>query len=60
MQAQQINAEVSVNVKIRYRDDVTSRHRVIFGDRTLEIVSVLRPDNRKTELNLLCVESPDA
>lgn len=63
-QARQVNSEVTVNVRIRRRTDVTSRHQIAYVNggrtRTLEIVAVLNPDNRKTEQNLLCVESPDA
>jgi SPP1 family predicted phage head-tail adaptor len=62
-QAQQVNAEVTINVRIRRGTDVSQRHRIIFVDsgrtRTLEILAVLSPDNLKTEQHLLCVESPD-
>lgn len=59
-QAQQVNAEVSVGVNIRWMDGVEPSHRVIFGSRTLEIVSVRDPENLGVKLQLLCVESPDA
>ena len=59
-QAQQINAEVTIGVKLRYMTGIEPAHRLLFGSRILEIGAILNPDNRKIELNILCVESPDA
>ena len=37
--AQQVNAEVQFKVSLRYRDDVTAQDRIVWGDRTLEVVA---------------------
>jgi SPP1 family predicted phage head-tail adaptor len=54
--AQQVNAEVSTRIRIRYRTDVTPKMRAIANGRTLEILSVLDPEGRKRELHLMCKE----
>lgn len=55
--AQQVNAEITINVIIRYRDDVKASHRVIFEGRTLEIAAPpIDPQMRHRELHLLCKE----
>lgn len=54
--AQQISAETSHRVKIRYNSNVVSEHRVIYGDRTFEIESVINPDERNEMLILMCKE----
>ena len=53
---QQAISNVSVRVRIRYLDGVVPTMRVIYGARTLEIVSVLDPDGRRIELHLMCQE----
>jgi SPP1 family predicted phage head-tail adaptor len=55
-QAQQVHAELTHQVEIRYRSTVTTSHRVIFGTRTLEIVSIVNPDERNKNMILLCKE----
>jgi len=54
--AQQISAEVSHRVKIRYNANVAAKDRVIYGSRTLEIEAVLNPEERNEELILMCKE----
>jgi SPP1 family predicted phage head-tail adaptor len=54
--ARQVNAEVTHRVAIRYRSDVTPLMRLIWGSRTLEIVSALDKDGRERFLELLCTE----
>ena len=54
--ARQLSAEVSYQVHIRYRSDVTVKHKVVFGTRTLEINAVINPDESNKELWLYCKE----
>jgi SPP1 family predicted phage head-tail adaptor len=54
--AQQVNAEATISVCIRYRSDlVAKQHRLLYGSRVLNIVNVA-PDERHREVELLCVE----
>lgn len=54
--AQQISAEVSHRVTIRYNRNVTSEHRVVYVERTLEIIAVINPEEQNEMLILLCKE----
>lgn len=56
--AQQVNAEVTIRVRIRYDsgNTVSPEHRVIVGSRTLEIVNVINPSERDEKLTLMCKE----
>ena len=58
--AQQVNPEITIRVRLRYDQDLadlTPKHRLVFGSRTLEIDSVIKPDERNRELQLLCKEA---
>lgn len=53
--AQQINAEITTQVKIRYLKGIKATMRIICDDRVLEIAAPpMDPDGRKRELHLLC------
>ena len=55
--AQQVNAEQTVKVGIRYRPGVTSAMRVLHGSRIFELVAPpIDPENRHRELVLHCRE----
>lgn len=54
--AQQINAEVSTKIVIRYLKGVEPTMRVNFKDRYFEILSVIHMAERKKELQLMCKE----
>jgi len=54
--AQQVNAETTHRIKMRYRPGVHSKMRVLFGSRTFDIESVIDPEERHVELHLMCVE----
>lgn len=54
--AARVNAEVTHRVRIRHRPGIVPAMRVLAGDRTLDIHSVLDVDGRKRELTLMCVE----
>ena len=63
IQAQQVHAEATHEVELRYRHSSTSNtlnisqvDRILFGTRILEIVNLLIPDERKRNYILLCKE----
>ena len=58
LQAQAIGSQVSYRVRVRYRDDITPRMRVVlpatFGGATLEIHAVRVEDGERKALALDC------
>lgn len=56
--AQQVSAEVTIRVRIRYDsgNTVSPKHRIIEGSRILEIVNVINPLGRNEKLILMCKE----
>lgn len=54
--AQQIAAEITTRVRIRYREGVKPTMRILFGSRILEIKGITNPEERKKELQILCSE----
>lgn len=58
-QAQQMQAKVTHNIKMRYRQGVTHKMRVRYGSRILNIVSVINPDEKGRELVLMCEEAAE-
>jgi SPP1 family predicted phage head-tail adaptor len=52
--AQQVNAEISARISIRYREGVTTQMRVAFGDRLYDVLSLVDPEEGHRELQLLC------
>lgn len=56
--AQQVSAEVTIRVRIRYdsANTVSPEHRIIEGSRILEIVNVINPLERNEKLTLMCKE----
>ena len=55
--AQAINADATVSVTLRHQPRLKAKDRVVFGDRTLQIVHVSQGDNRKRETVALCREA---
>lgn len=56
LQAGEAAADVTHRVRLRYMPGVSSMGRVVFGDRTFEVTSVINPEERNRELVLLCQE----
>lgn len=56
VEAQQVVADASHLVTIRYLSGVTPQKRILFGTRELYIESVQNTDERRRELVLTCVE----
>ena len=54
--SQQIKAEVTHRVKIRYRDDITVKMRIQFGVKVFEIESILDIKERHEILEIFCRE----
>ena len=56
-QAQQVNADLTHKVTIRYRAGVSEKQRILYGSRILEIASPpIDREERHIDLELLCVE----
>lgn len=55
--AQQIRAQLSYRVRLRFRNDVTSDMRLIHKGKILTIQAVINVNGRNRELELLCSES---
>jgi len=55
--ARQINAEIKGKVKIRYIPGITSKMRVKFGDRILDINAVINVEEKNKEIVLLFSEA---
>ncbi len=54
--AQQKRADASHQVQMRFRNDVTARHRFSYHGRTFEFGPPLNQDELDYELNLIAVE----
>lgn len=54
--AQQVRPDVTHKVTARHLDGVTTKHRLKFGTRVLQIESVINPVERNEELMILCKE----
>ena len=54
--AQQVNAEVTIKVTIRYNSAVLMTDRIVKGSRNLEIVSIVNPEERNEKMILMCKE----
>lgn len=56
LRMQQVQAEVTHRVRIRYRSGVTPELRVKFGTRYFNILSVTNWEERNRELEIMCKE----
>ena len=54
--AKAVNSELTHRVTIRYRRNVKTTWRVLYGTRVLEIMSVADVEEKHVELELLCKE----
>lgn len=53
--AQQVQAEVTTEITIRYRAGLNTKMRAKYGTRIFDILSAI-PDEKKTESKLMCKE----
>lgn len=54
--AQQVKAEVTAQITIRYRSGISATMRIVFEGRLYNILAVIDPEERHRELQLLCSE----
>lgn len=54
--AQQVNAETTVRITMRYRPDITQRTRIKYRDKFFNIQTLINPEMRNRELILMCSE----
>jgi len=57
--ANQLEAKVDGRVRMRYHDDLDPTMRIRFGDRILNIVSIIHPKENHRELHLMYSEGLD-
>ena len=50
------NSEITAKLRIRYFAGIDPTMQVYFGSRTFEIISVINPDERNRELDLMLKE----
>lgn len=53
---QQIQSEIMVRIRIRYRDDVEAGMRVYYNSKYYPIMSIIDPQEWHKELQLMCSE----
>jgi len=54
--SQQVNAEVSVQIQMRYIPGITPKMRIVEGSKVYEIEAVMDVEGKRKELQLLCKE----
>ena len=52
----QTQSEVTHSVRVRHRSDLTTKMRIKFGDRYLNILQITNPDERNIMLEIVCKE----
>ena len=52
----QIHEQVTHRVRFRFFEGLTPDHRLVFGSRTFNVLSVINRDEANEELIVLCVE----
>ena len=57
LEADQVKTKISHKVTMRYRSDVSTKNRLSYDSRTLNITSVLNVDEKNKTLVVLCVEN---
>jgi SPP1 family predicted phage head-tail adaptor len=53
---QQTQSEVNQRVRIRYLDGLTTKHRILYGARTMDIEAIINTAERDREMVLMCIE----
>jgi len=54
--SQQVNAQVTTRIITRHIEGITPKMRVVFQDRSFNILSVININEKKKELHLMCEE----
>lgn len=55
--AMALQSQTTVRIRMRYRSGVTSQMRVLWGGRIYDIESVIEPQSRRHQLQLMCKTS---
>lgn len=55
--AQQKQGEITHRIKIRYQEDITTKHRIVFGDRIFEIINIININERSRHQEIMAKES---
>ena len=58
--AEQVQAEISHRVVLRFRSGINSSMRLLHLSRVLHIQAIIDVDERHREMQLMCREMPDA
>lgn len=58
-EGKQLQNEVTTRFRIYYRSGITSKMRVLFNGKYYDILSVLDPEERHREIELMCVETSE-
>lgn len=53
---QQVQSEITVKIKMRYRDDISTGMKAVYGGKTYRIKSIIDPQEYHKELQLMCSE----
>jgi SPP1 family predicted phage head-tail adaptor len=56
LQAQQVQADITHRVRMRYVAGVTTKMRVLYGSREFGIQVAINPEERNREIVLMCKE----
>lgn len=59
-QSKSLNTEVNHKIRMRYRDGLDSKMKIIYGTRVFEIDSIINPFERNRELQIMATEVFDA
>lgn len=52
--AQQANSEITTEIRIRYRENLSTRMRVLSGNEIYDIKSIINPNTKGEEMILMC------
>ena len=55
--SQQVNAEVTSKITMRYKSGITPKMRVVWGDHTYRILSIINEEERNIQLTLMVEET---
>jgi len=51
-----LELKITHKIKCRYHAGITAKHRILFGSRTFNIVSIINPGERNISLEFLAIE----
>jgi len=56
LQAQQLEMSITNRIRMRYRRGLKPSWRIVFGNKTYNIQSIINPNERNIYLDLMCEE----